>query len=94
MGLTHGWMMGNWLFQEMALCKDVRSLQMVPSYLVQPLKSNASAHLALSQVALLARLLRDLGTDSSGFTVENVMKVSVGVTAGEGINAVKQPDGW
>lgn len=64
------------LFQEMALCKEVRSLQMVPSYLVQPLKANTSAHLALSQVALLARLLRDLGTDSTGFTVDNVMKVS------------------
>lgn len=63
--------------QEMALCKEVRSLQMIPSYLVQPLKSNASAHLALSQVALLARLLRDLGTDSTGFTVENVMKFAV-----------------
>ncbi|CAK6440532.1 unnamed protein product [Pipistrellus nathusii] len=63
--------------QEMALCKEVRSLQMVPSYLVQPLKANASAHLALSQVALLARLLRDLGTDSTGFTVDNVMKFAV-----------------
>lgn len=63
--------------QEMALCKEVRSLQMVPSYLVQPLKANASAHQALSQVALLARLLRDLGTDSTGFTVDNVMKFAV-----------------
>lgn len=63
--------------QEMALCKEVRSLQMVPSYLVQPLKANASAHLALSQVALLARLLRDLGTDGTGFTVDNVMKFAV-----------------
>nr|KAF6294230.1 centrosomal protein 104 [Pipistrellus kuhlii] len=63
--------------QEMALCKEVRSLQMVPSYLVQPLKANASVHLALSQVALLARLLRDLGTDSTGFTVDNVMKFAV-----------------
>lgn len=54
---------------------------MVPSYLVQPLKANASAHQALSQVALLARLLRDLGTDSTGFTVDNVMKVSVGAPA-------------
>ncbi|XP_036203802.1 centrosomal protein of 104 kDa isoform X4 [Myotis myotis] len=52
-------------------------IQMVPSYLVQPLKANASAHLALSQVALLSRLLRDLGTDSTGFTVENVMTFAV-----------------
>ncbi|ELK38584.1 Centrosomal protein of 104 kDa [Myotis davidii] len=63
--------------QEMALCKEVKSLQMVPSYLVQPLKANAPAHLALSQVALLSRLLRDLGTDSTGFTVENVMTFTV-----------------
>lgn len=60
----------------MALFKEVRSLQLIPSYLVQPLKTNASVHLAMSQVDLLARLLRDLGTEGSGFTVDNVMKVS------------------
>ncbi|XP_045714725.1 centrosomal protein of 104 kDa isoform X3 [Phyllostomus hastatus] len=63
--------------QELALFKEVRSLQMVPSYLVQPLKANASAHLAQSQMDLLARLLRDLGTDGTGFTVDNVMKFAV-----------------
>lgn len=60
----------------MALSKEVKPLQMIPSYLVQPLKASASAHLAMSQVDLLARLLKDLGTDSTGFTVDNVMKVS------------------
>uniref|UniRef100_H0V6D7 Centrosomal protein of 104 kDa n=1 Tax=Cavia porcellus TaxID=10141 RepID=H0V6D7_CAVPO len=63
--------------QEMALCKEVRALQLVPAYLVQPLKANCSAHLAMSQVDLLARLLRDLGTEGSGFTVDSVMKFAV-----------------
>ncbi|XP_008572784.1 PREDICTED: centrosomal protein of 104 kDa isoform X1 [Galeopterus variegatus] len=63
--------------QEMALFKEVKSLQIIPSYLVQPLKGNASIHLAMSQTGLLARLLKDLGTGSSGFTVDNVMKFSV-----------------
>ncbi|XP_036918002.1 centrosomal protein of 104 kDa [Sturnira hondurensis] len=63
--------------QEMALFKEVKSLQMIPSYLVQPLKANASAHLALSQMDLLARLLKDLGTDGTGFTVDSVMKFAV-----------------
>uniref|UniRef100_A0A8C2V9U8 Centrosomal protein of 104 kDa n=1 Tax=Chinchilla lanigera TaxID=34839 RepID=A0A8C2V9U8_CHILA len=63
--------------QEMALCKEVRALQVIPSYLVQPLKPNCSAHLAMSQVDLLARLLRDLGTAGSGFTVDSVMKFAV-----------------
>ncbi|XP_044092930.1 centrosomal protein of 104 kDa isoform X3 [Neovison vison] len=60
--------------QEMALFKEVRSLQIIPSYLVQPLKANTSNHLAMSQVGLLARLLKDLGTGSSGFSIDNVMK--------------------
>ncbi|XP_058575323.1 centrosomal protein of 104 kDa isoform X4 [Neofelis nebulosa] len=60
--------------QEMALFKEVRSLQIIPPYLVQPLKANSSAHLAMSQMDLLARLLRDLGTGNTGFTVDNVMK--------------------
>lgn len=63
--------------QEMALFKEVRSLQIIPSYLVQPLKANTSNHLAMSQVGLLARLLKDLGTGSSGFSIDNVMKFSV-----------------
>lgn len=63
--------------QEMALFKEVKSLQLIPSYLVQPLKANSSTHLSLSQMDLLARLLKDLGTDSTGFTVDSVMKFSV-----------------
>ncbi|ERE82736.1 centrosomal protein [Cricetulus griseus] len=63
--------------QEMALFNEVKSLQLIPSYLVQPLKSNVSVHLAMSQVDLLARLLRDLGTENSGFTVDNVMKFAL-----------------
>lgn len=60
----------------MALFKEVKSLQMVPSYLLQPLKANTSAHLATGHMGLLVRLLRDLGTEDTGFTVDNVMKVS------------------
>ena len=56
--------------------KEVKSLQVIPSYLVQPLKANSSTHLAMSQMALLARLLRDLGTEGAGFTVDSVMRVS------------------
>ncbi|XP_026966201.1 centrosomal protein of 104 kDa isoform X1 [Sagmatias obliquidens] len=63
--------------QEMALFKEVKSLQLIPSYLVQPLKANSSAHLAMSQMALLARLLRDLGTEGMGFTVDSVMQFAV-----------------
>ncbi|XP_077007632.1 centrosomal protein of 104 kDa isoform X1 [Tamandua tetradactyla] len=63
--------------QEMALFKEIKSLQIIPTYLVQPLKANSSTHLAMSQADLLARLLRDLGTGGSGFTIDNVMKFSV-----------------
>ncbi|XP_078308644.1 centrosomal protein of 104 kDa isoform X3 [Panthera onca] len=73
--------------QEMALFKEVRSLQIIPPYLVQPLKANSSAHLAMSQVDLLARLLRDLGTGNTGFTVDNVMKET---TAGPVLEADSQ----
>uniref|UniRef100_A0A9L0JPC8 Centrosomal protein of 104 kDa n=1 Tax=Equus asinus TaxID=9793 RepID=A0A9L0JPC8_EQUAS len=63
--------------QEMALFKEVKSLQIIPSYLVQPFKAKSSPHVALSQVALLARLLRDLGPECSGLTANSVMKFSV-----------------
>ncbi|XP_032158667.1 centrosomal protein of 104 kDa isoform X2 [Mustela erminea] len=63
--------------QEMALFKEVKALQIIPSHLVQPLKANTSNHLAMSRVGLLARLLKDLGTGSSGFSIDNVMKFSV-----------------
>ncbi|MBZ3873846.1 Centrosomal protein of 104 kDa [Sciurus carolinensis] len=62
---------------EVALCEEVKPLQIIPSYLLQPLKANCSTHLAMSQMDLLARLLRDLGTGSTGFTVDNVMKFAV-----------------
>ncbi|XP_078001866.1 centrosomal protein of 104 kDa isoform X2 [Phascolarctos cinereus] len=62
---------------ELALCKEIKPLQIIPTYLVQPLKQNSSTHLAMSQTDLLARLLKDLGTESSGFTVDNVMRFSV-----------------
>ncbi|KAL1783168.1 centrosomal protein of 104 kDa isoform X1 [Sigmodon hispidus] len=63
--------------QEMALFKEMKSLLLIPSYLVQPLKANVSVRLAMSQVDLLARLLRDLGTGNSGFTVDNAMKFAL-----------------
>ncbi|XP_074074741.1 centrosomal protein of 104 kDa isoform X3 [Macrotis lagotis] len=63
--------------QELALCKEIKPLQIIPTYLVQPLKQNSSTHLAMSQTDLLARLLKDLGTENSGFTVDNVMRFSV-----------------
>ncbi|XP_044523575.1 centrosomal protein of 104 kDa [Gracilinanus agilis] len=63
--------------QELALCKEIKPLQIIPSHLIQPLKQNSSTHLAMSQTDLLARLLKDLGTENSGFTVDNVMRFSV-----------------
>ncbi|XP_048375187.1 centrosomal protein of 104 kDa [Sphaerodactylus townsendi] len=60
--------------QEMALCAEVKPLQIIPAHLVQPLKSNSPTHLAMSQTDLVERLLRDLGTENTGFTVDNVMK--------------------
>ncbi|XP_045155153.1 centrosomal protein of 104 kDa [Echinops telfairi] len=67
--------------QEMALCKEVKSLQVIPTYLVQPLKANSSTHLAMSQLDLLARLLKDLGTEGSGFTTDSVMRFAVSALA-------------
>ncbi|KFQ82934.1 Centrosomal protein of 104 kDa [Phaethon lepturus] len=64
--------------QEMALCSEVKPLQIVPVHLVQPLKPNSPAHLAMSQVVLVECLLKDMGTENSGFTVSNVMKFATG----------------
>ncbi|MGH0143725.1 UNVERIFIED_CONTAM: hypothetical protein FKN15_000790 [Acipenser sinensis] len=64
--------------QEMALFKEVRPLQAIPAELVKPLKPNTLARLALSQLELLERLLKDLGTDNSSFTVDNVMQFAMG----------------
>ncbi|NXF30377.1 CE104 protein, partial [Nyctibius bracteatus] len=64
--------------QEMALCSEVKPLQIVPVHLVQPLKPNSPTHLAMSQVELVERLLKDMGTENSGFTVGSVMKFATG----------------
>ncbi|XP_053136874.1 centrosomal protein of 104 kDa isoform X3 [Hemicordylus capensis] len=64
--------------QEMALCNEVKPLQIIPAHLVQPLKPNSPTHLAMSQVDLAERLLKELGTENTGFTVDNVMKFATG----------------
>ncbi|XP_057274194.1 centrosomal protein of 104 kDa isoform X1 [Pezoporus wallicus] len=64
--------------QEMALCSEVRPLQIVPVHLVQPLKPNSATHLAMSQVELVQCLLKDMGTENSGFTISSVMKFATG----------------
>ncbi|XP_070615112.1 centrosomal protein of 104 kDa isoform X2 [Erythrolamprus reginae] len=64
--------------QEMALCNEVKPLQIIPAHLVQPLRSNCPTHLAMSQVELVERLLKHLGTENSGFTVDNVMRFATG----------------
>ncbi|OCT72773.1 centrosomal protein of 104 kDa isoform X2 [Xenopus laevis] len=64
--------------QEMALFKEVKPLQIIPAHLVQPLKPTMPSRLAQSQVDLLENLLKELGVESSGFTVDNVMKFAVG----------------
>lgn len=61
----------------MALCSEVKPLLIVPVHLVQPLKANSPAHLAMSRVELVEQLLRDMGTENSGFTISNVMTVGV-----------------
>ncbi|NWX12860.1 CE104 protein, partial [Aegotheles bennettii] len=64
--------------QEMALCSEVKTLQIVPVHLVQPLKPNCPTHLAMTQVELVELLLKDLGTENSGFAISNVMKFATG----------------
>ncbi|XP_077314401.1 centrosomal protein of 104 kDa isoform X1 [Lithobates pipiens] len=64
--------------QEMAIFKEVKPLQMIPVHLVQPLKGTIPSRLALSQVELLENLLKELGVENSGFTVDNVMKFALG----------------
>ncbi|XP_010177439.1 PREDICTED: centrosomal protein of 104 kDa, partial [Mesitornis unicolor] len=64
--------------QEVALSGEVRPLQIIPVHLVQPLKPNSPTQLAMSQVELVERLLKSLGTEHSGFTVSNVMKFATG----------------
>ncbi|XP_014112719.1 PREDICTED: centrosomal protein of 104 kDa [Pseudopodoces humilis] len=64
--------------QEMALCPEVRPLQIIPVHLVKTLKPNSPTHLAMSHVELVESLLRAMGTENSGFTINNVMKFATG----------------
>ncbi|XP_052460383.1 centrosomal protein of 104 kDa isoform X1 [Carassius gibelio] len=64
--------------QEMALFKEVRAVQMVPVELVRPMQSSAPTRLALSRLELLEKLLEQLGTKDSGFTLDNVMRFLAG----------------
>ncbi|XP_059189170.1 centrosomal protein of 104 kDa [Centropristis striata] len=59
--------------QEIAVLKDVRALQIIPGELVKPFKSNFPSRLAQSRAELLEKLLAELGTENSGFTLDNVM---------------------
>ncbi|XP_030589326.1 centrosomal protein of 104 kDa isoform X2 [Archocentrus centrarchus] len=59
--------------QDIAVLKDVRALQMIPGELVKPFRSNFPSLLAQSRAELLEKLLTELGTENSGFTLENVM---------------------
>ncbi|NXS36344.1 CE104 protein, partial [Pomatostomus ruficeps] len=64
--------------QEMALCPEVKPLQIIPVHLVKTLKPNSPTHLAMSHVELVESLLRAMGTENSGFTINNVMKFATG----------------
>ncbi|XP_028266761.1 centrosomal protein of 104 kDa [Parambassis ranga] len=59
--------------QEIAVLKDVRALQIIPGELVKPFKSNFPCRLAQSRAELIEKLVAALGTENSGFTLENVM---------------------
>lgn len=61
--------------QELAVYKEVRALQFVPTELVKPIKSSMPTRLALSRLELLENLIEQLGTNDSGFTLGNVMLV-------------------
>ncbi|XP_048417121.1 centrosomal protein of 104 kDa isoform X1 [Stegostoma tigrinum] len=64
--------------QEMALLKEVQPLHIIPPQLMQPLKPQVPGRLVVNQIELVERLLKELGTDNSGFTVDNVMKFVAG----------------
>ncbi|XP_034162529.1 centrosomal protein of 104 kDa isoform X2 [Pangasianodon hypophthalmus] len=64
--------------QEMAVYKEVHALQLIPIELVKPIKSSIPARLALSRLELLEKLLEQLGTNDSGFTLDNVMRFLAG----------------
>uniref|UniRef100_H3D016 Centrosomal protein of 104 kDa n=1 Tax=Tetraodon nigroviridis TaxID=99883 RepID=H3D016_TETNG len=58
---------------EIAVLKDVRALHIIPGELVKPFKASVSPRLAQRRVEMVEKLLADLGTENSGFTLENVM---------------------
>ncbi|NXX28583.1 CE104 protein, partial [Nicator chloris] len=64
--------------QEIALCPEVKPLQIIPVYLVKTLKPNSPTHLAMSHVELVESLLGAMGTENSGFTINNIMKFATG----------------
>ncbi|NXS00793.1 CE104 protein, partial [Oxylabes madagascariensis] len=64
--------------QEIALCPEVKPLQIIPVHLVKTLKPNSPTHLAMSHVELVESLLGAMGTENSGFTVSSVMKFATG----------------
>ncbi|KAM3659685.1 centrosomal protein of 104 kDa [Ammospiza maritima maritima] len=64
--------------QEIALCPEVKPLQIIPVHLAKTLKPNSPTHLAMSHVELVESLLVAMGTENSGFTVSNVMKFATG----------------
>ncbi|NXQ19628.1 CE104 protein, partial [Peucedramus taeniatus] len=64
--------------QEMALCPEVKPLQIIPVHLVKTLKPNSPTHLAMSHVELVESLLGAMGTENSGFTINSVMKFATG----------------
>ncbi|KAM4609915.1 centrosomal protein of 104 kDa [Polymixia lowei] len=66
------------LIQEMAVLKEVRAVQVIPGELVKPFKSNFPTRMAQSRTELLEKLLGKLGTENSGFTLDNVMKFCAG----------------
>ncbi|RMB91664.1 hypothetical protein DUI87_31894 [Hirundo rustica rustica] len=64
--------------QEIALCPEVKPLQIIPVHLVKTLKPNSPTHLAMSHVELVESLLTAMGTENSGFTINSVMKFATG----------------
>lgn len=56
--------------------KDVRALHIIPGELVKPFRSSVPPRLAQSRVEMVEKLLAQLGTENSGFTLENVMTVN------------------
>lgn len=63
--------------QEIAVLKDVRALQMIPCELVKPFKSSFPSRLAQSRTELVEQLLDVLGTENSGFNLDNIMTFCV-----------------